>query len=146
MAWRTPTWVGTWQSIQTLLDRKQQEPATQPIQVEPRVLGNTDVDAADGQTLQPFREAFDGPFIAAGGFKPDTAAETVGTHAADLVAFGRWFLSNPDLVRRIKLGAPLTKYNRATFYTQDPVVGFTDYPFLTEEEVQELEKKAEAAA
>ncbi|KIZ03664.1 N-ethylmaleimide reductase [Monoraphidium neglectum] len=99
--------------------------------VEPRVLGLLDVDVPEGETLQPFREAFDGPFIAAGGFKPDTAAEAVGTHAADLVAFGRWFLSNPDLVRRIKLGAPLTKYNRDTFYTQDPVVGYTDYPFLT---------------
>lgn len=38
--------------------------------------------------------------------------------------------TNPDLPKRFAVGAPLNKYNRATFYTQDPVVGYTDYPFL----------------
>ena len=48
----------------------------------------------------------------------------------DLVAFGRFFLANPDLPKRFKLDAPLNKYNRDTFYTSDPVIGYTDYPFL----------------
>jgi len=39
-------------------------------------------------------------------------------------------LANPDLPRRFELHAPLNKYNRETFYTHDPVVGYTDYPFL----------------
>lgn len=43
---------------------------------------------------------------------------------------GRYFISNPDLSKRIALNAPWAKYNRDTFYTSDPVVGYTDYPFL----------------
>jgi N-ethylmaleimide reductase len=46
---------------------------------------------------------------------------------ADAVAFGRIFISNPDLPRRLQRGYPLTPYNRATFYGGD-VVGYTDYP------------------
>jgi 12-oxophytodienoic acid reductase len=57
-----------------------------------------------------------------------------------LVAFGRLFLANPDLPKRFLLNAPLNKYNRFTFYTQDSVIGYTDYPFLEdlpeEKEVQ----------
>lgn len=49
---------------------------------------------------------------------------------ADLVAYGRLFLANPDLPTRFELDASLNKYNRETFYTSDPVVGYTDYPFL----------------
>jgi 12-oxophytodienoic acid reductase len=48
----------------------------------------------------------------------------------DLVAYGRLFLANSDLPKRFELNAPLNKYDRSTFYTQDPVVGYTDYPFL----------------
>ncbi|GJT41273.1 reverse transcriptase domain-containing protein [Tanacetum coccineum] len=46
--------------------------------------------------------------------------------------YGGTFLANPDLPRRFELGADLNEYNRDTFYTQDPVVGYTDYPFLKE--------------
>jgi 12-oxophytodienoic acid reductase len=49
---------------------------------------------------------------------------------ADLVAFGRLFLANPDLPKRFNLAAPLNVYHRATFYTSDPIIGYTDYPFL----------------
>ncbi|KAK7855965.1 12-oxophytodienoate reductase 1 [Quercus suber] len=49
---------------------------------------------------------------------------------ADLVVYGRLFLANPDLPKRFKLNAPLNKYNRDTFYISDPVLGYTDYPFL----------------
>jgi len=56
----------------------------------------------------------------------------IGTHA-DLIAYGCWFLSNPDLPRKFGLDAPLSKYNRSTFYTPDPVIGYTDYPFLEPE-------------
>ncbi|GBF95506.1 12-oxophytodienoic acid reductase [Raphidocelis subcapitata] len=107
--------------------------------VEPRVLGNADVTPEKGHTLKPFREAFDGPFISAGGHTRDTAIDTVASHEADLTAFGRWFISNPDLPLRLKLGAPLAQYNRDAFYSQDMVVGYTDYPSLTEEEVEDLQ-------
>jgi 2,4-dienoyl-CoA reductase-like NADH-dependent reductase (Old Yellow Enzyme family) len=45
------------------------------------------------------------------------------------VAMGRWALANPDLLKRFKLGAPLTKYNRQLFYMPGEK-GYTDYPFL----------------
>lgn len=48
-------------------------------------------------------------------------------------AVGRYFISNPDLPERIAVDAPWTKYDRDTFYTFDPVKGYTDYPFLQQE-------------
>ncbi|KAF2296976.1 hypothetical protein GH714_013924 [Hevea brasiliensis] len=56
--------------------------------------------------------------------------QAIAENRADLVAYGRLFLANPDLPRRFELNAPLNKYNRETFYTPDPVIGYTDYPFL----------------
>lgn len=56
----------------------------------------------------------------------------------DLVVYGRLFVSNPDLPLRFALNVPLNPYNRATFFTQDPVVGYTDYPFLQDEELKQL--------
>ena len=66
--------------------------------------------------------------IAAGGFEPDTAEAAVAVGDADLVAFGRHFVANPDLPKRIRLGLPLNAYDRDTFYTFD-ARGYTDYPF-----------------
>ena len=66
--------------------------------------------------------------IAAGGFEPDTAEAAVAEGAADLVAFGRHFVANPDLPKRIRRGLPLNAYDRDTFYTFD-ARGYTDYPF-----------------
>jgi len=43
---------------------------------------------------------------------------------------GRYFISTPDLPKRIAIDAPFNKYDRDTFYTPDPVKGYTDYPFL----------------
>lgn len=81
--------------------------------------------------LRPYREAFRGTFIAAGGYDREEGNKVVGEGYTDLVSFGRLFLANPDLPRRFELpDAPLNKYDRTTFYTSDPVVGYTDYPFL----------------
>jgi 2,4-dienoyl-CoA reductase-like NADH-dependent reductase (Old Yellow Enzyme family) len=49
------------------------------------------------------------------------------------IAMGRWALANPDLLERFKLGAPLNKYDRPTFYVLGPQ-GYTDYPFLKDTE------------
>ncbi|GAB2268289.1 12-oxophytodienoate reductase 1 [Dionaea muscipula] len=81
-------------------------------------------------SLLPMRKAFRGTFIAAGGFNREDGNNVVATGRADLVAYGRLFLANPDLPRRFELNAPLNKYNRDTFYVPEPVVGYTDYPFL----------------
>jgi tRNA-dihydrouridine synthase len=78
------------------------------------------------------RKIFKGIIIAAGGFEPDTAEAIVEKGDADLVAFGRHFLANPDLPKRIKLGLPLNAYDRATFYTFD-FHGYTDYPFYDQQ-------------
>jgi N-ethylmaleimide reductase len=65
--------------------------------------------------------------MGAGGFTPITAATAITQNAYDLVAFGRWFISNPDLHDRIRHGHDLTVYDRATFYSGS-TAGYTDYP------------------
>ncbi|CAI9260009.1 unnamed protein product [Lactuca saligna] len=81
-------------------------------------------------SLAPMRKAFNGTFISAGGFEMEDGNTAVAENRTDLVAYGRLFLANPDLPKRFELKAPLNKYNRETFYTSDPVIGYTDYPFL----------------
>ncbi len=97
--------------------------------IEPRVRGN--VVTAEGQyaiASARLRKIFKGRIIAAGGFEPATAEEVLENGDADLVAFGRHFLANPDLPKRIRLLLPLNPYDRNTFYTFD-AKGYTDYPF-----------------
>ncbi|KAH6763834.1 12-oxophytodienoate reductase 2 [Perilla frutescens var. frutescens] len=83
-------------------------------------------------SLVPMRRAFKGTFIVAGGYDREDGIKAVAEDRADLVAYGRLFLANPDLPRRFELNAPLNKYDRDTFYISDPVVGYSDYPFLDE--------------
>lgn len=80
-------------------------------------------------TAEIFRKNFDGILISAGGYDAKNAVETVENQEADAVAFGRFFISNPDLVKRIELDAEFNKYDRATFYG-GAEKGYTDYPTL----------------
>jgi N-ethylmaleimide reductase len=97
--------------------------------IEPRVKGNVLIAEGQGHIATTrLREIFTGNIIAAGGFEPDTAEAAVRSGDADLVAFGRYFVANPDLPKRIRLGLPLNPYDRDTFYTFD-ARGYTDYPF-----------------
>jgi N-ethylmaleimide reductase len=75
------------------------------------------------------RAAFQGVFILAGGFDCDSAERALEAREADLIAFARPFLANPDLVARMRTGAPLNAVDMATFYTPGPK-GYTDYPVL----------------
>ncbi|KAI7835539.1 hypothetical protein COHA_010567 [Chlorella ohadii] len=84
-------------------------------------------------TLRPFREVFNGAVISAGGFTTETAAAAVGSGACDAVAFGRSFISTPDLVQRLRIGAAWNKWDRNTFYSPGPE-GYLDYPTLEETE------------
>jgi N-ethylmaleimide reductase len=77
---------------------------------------------------QRLRRIFKGKIIANGGFEPDSAATAVDHGDADAISFGRYFISNPDLPRRIREGLPLAAYDRDTFYTFN-AQGYTDYPF-----------------
>src|SRR4051812_46543679 len=74
-----------------------------------------------------FRPIWKGVLISAGGFTGETANAAIEAGHADAIAFGRIFISNPDLPRRLQRGYKLTPYNRATFYGGD-VAGYTDYP------------------
>ncbi|MCI04866.1 12-oxophytodienoate reductase, partial [Trifolium medium] len=74
--------------------------------------------------------AFNGTFIVAGGYTRQDGINAIAENRADLVAYGRLFIANPDLPKRFALDAPLNNYNRETFYTSDPTLGYTDYPFL----------------
>ncbi|KAM1973570.1 hypothetical protein FF1_019977 [Malus domestica] len=69
-------------------------------------------------------------FIAGGGYDREDGNDTVAEGRADLIAYGRWFLANPDLLKRFELNALVNKYNRNTFYAREPVIGYTNYPFL----------------
>ena len=75
------------------------------------------------------REAFKGVFILAGGFDRASAERALQAGQADLIAFARLFLANPDLLRRLQVEAPLNAPDMATFYTPGPK-GYTDYPVL----------------
>lgn len=100
--------------------------------VSARIAGGSDAENPDleKQNLKPFRAAFKGPIIAAGGYLRDTGEAELNEGTADLICFGRWYLANPDFPERLRDNKPFNKYNRDTFYTQDQVVGYTDYKFL----------------
>ena len=65
------------------------------------------------------RNAYKGTFLVAGGHTRDSGIESLKSDHADLIVYGRDFLANPDFVKRLETNAPLNKYDRSTFYTQD---------------------------
>lgn len=73
------------------------------------------------------RKSFRGVYIAAGGFDGASAEAALTEKRADLVAFGRPFIANPDLVTRLREGKALAAPDPSTFYTPGPK-GYTDYP------------------
>lgn len=77
--------------------------------------------------LHSSRKYFKNIIMIAGGFTVETAEEALQNHSADLVAFGKLYISNPDLVERIKNGSPLADWDEKTFY-HGGEKGYTDYP------------------
>lgn len=75
------------------------------------------------------RSRFRNTWIVNNGYTPETAKAAVAEGRADMVAFGRSFISNPDLVERLRHNAPLSPADRTTFYGGDGK-GYTDYPTL----------------
>ncbi len=75
------------------------------------------------------RNGFKGAFILGGGFDRASAESALAEKRADLIAFGRPFLANPDLVERMRAGAALNAPDMASFYTPG-AKGYTDYPAL----------------
>jgi N-ethylmaleimide reductase len=97
------------------------------------------VEGATGgpRDIAPFdyaglRKRFPGAYIANNGYDFDLAAKVLEANAADLIAFGKPFISNPDLVERLKQGAALNDWDKNTFYGGG-AKGYTDYPTLAAE-------------
>jgi N-ethylmaleimide reductase len=100
--------------------------------IEPRMSGYLVIkEDQPPVATQRARKIFKGKIIANGGFEPDSAEKAIAQGDADAIAFGRYFISNPDLPRRIREGLPLSVFDRDTFYTFE-AKGYTDYPFYDE--------------
>ena len=76
------------------------------------------------------RPLFGGTLITTGGYAPDTGEHVLERQRADLVGFGRLFISNPDLPERVRVGAELTEPDRAPF-SSGGERGYIDDPALT---------------
>jgi len=100
--------------------------------IEPRSTsagGNDQVNTEAPITSEIFRVAYQGKLISAGGYDQAMGEAVLDAGLADAVAYGRLYISNPDLAERFKQGAPLNSYDRATFYG-GAEAGYTDYPTL----------------
>jgi 2,4-dienoyl-CoA reductase-like NADH-dependent reductase (Old Yellow Enzyme family) len=75
------------------------------------------------------KQAFGGLWVANEKMTQDSAQQVLGAGEADAVAFGKLFISNPDLVQRFRLGAPLNEWDADTFY-HPGAQGYIDYPQL----------------
>jgi len=78
---------------------------------------------------ETFRKLFKRSLILSGGYNAERAESDLAAKKCDLIAVGRPFIANPDLVERWKTGAPENAPDMATFYTPGPK-GYTDYPVL----------------
>jgi len=88
--------------------------------------GPRDIAPFDYRSL---RNRFKGAYIANNGYDFELANKVLSANEADLIAFGKLFISNPDLVERFKRGASLNDFDKATFYGGG-AKGYTDYPAL----------------
>ncbi|HVJ54144.1 MAG TPA: alkene reductase [Aliidongia sp.] len=85
---------------------------------------------AAADSLGPsLKTAFGGAYVVNEKFTGETAAKALADGTADAVAFGKDFISNPDLPQRLKAGQKLTEWNPATFYSSGPE-GYVDYEAL----------------
>jgi 2,4-dienoyl-CoA reductase-like NADH-dependent reductase (Old Yellow Enzyme family) len=76
-------------------------------------------------------------FLAAGSYNRDNAVPKLDAGDTDAIVFGRWFIANPDLPKRLAEGLKLNQYDRSTFYGADPPSkGYTDYPTFEETPVE----------
>ncbi|HMR32385.1 MAG TPA: alkene reductase [Geminicoccaceae bacterium] len=94
------------------------------------VEGSGDVPTpAELDGIRAIRAGFDGFYVANGGYDRQRALDAVASGHADAVAFAKLFISNPDLVERLRRDAPLAEPDQATFY-QGGAKGYADYPPL----------------
>jgi NADPH2 dehydrogenase len=101
--------------------------------IEARITGNDDSDCGGQKNVRWMVEQWGNvsPVMLAGGFLPETAKQTVDETFKGydvIIAFGRYFVANPDLVFRVKESVPLAMYDRSVFYTPKTPKGYIDYP------------------
>lgn len=102
--------------------------------IEARIRGNDDADCGGQESVRWMIQKWENatPVILNGGFTKKTAviaADDIYKNFDVIISFGRYFVSNPDLVFRLKTGVPLQKYERKYFYTPGQAKGYVDYPF-----------------
>lgn len=104
--------------------------------VESRVSGSGDANGIEKLNFALKILGTEQVVLVAGGFTPESAKRTVEEEYKEyknvLVVFGRYFISNPDLVYRVREGLPLAHWDRSTFYANESEKGYTDYPFSVE--------------
>lgn len=99
--------------------------------VEPAVVGTVKDENFDpkwDEIIAQLRKTWDGVLILAGGYDPESAEAALASGRADMIAFGRPFLANPDLPRRIQENLPLNTPEPNSFFGGDER-GYIDYPF-----------------
>jgi N-ethylmaleimide reductase len=82
--------------------------------------------------VDAFKSAGGHAYIANGDYTPDQAEQALASGWADAVAFGKRWISNPDLTERIRRGGPFNEWDQSTFYGGG-AAGYTDYPVLSEQ-------------
>ncbi len=100
--------------------------------IEPRAAGaGKGLPEREGQPLNTalFRPLWPGVLMGAGGYDRPRALEAVASGLCDLVAFGRHFISTPDIVQRLRQDVALNPYDRSTFYGGG-AAGYTDCPCM----------------
>ena len=91
----------------------------------------SEVTYAVTEVAKHFRPMYNGLLMINKGFTRETGNKVIEDGDADMVAYGVPFISNPDLVKRFELNAPLNEADRSTFYTFTDK-GYNDYPKLGE--------------
>ncbi|GMF32108.1 unnamed protein product [Phytophthora lilii] len=95
------------------------------------------VQAPEVSVTRHFREVYKGVLLTSSGYDRADALTTVDEDAADMVAFGRSFIANPDFVERLRVGADLNPPNMKTLFPapgSSLAIGYTDYPFMASSE------------
>jgi len=90
---------------------------------------------AGDQVAHHFRQRYSGNLILNAGIDREHGNRLLREKTGDLIAFGREYIANPDLVERIRLNAPLNQQRPEGYYGYS-YVGYTDYPFLTKKQIE----------
>ncbi|RIV30770.1 alkene reductase [Flagellimonas lutimaris] len=93
----------------------------------------SDIPYAVTEIAKHFRPLYNGTLMINGGFDQDSGNEVIASGNADLVAYGKPYISNPDLVERFEHGIELAEWDKDTFYTPGKE-GYTDYPMASAEQ------------